>query len=72
MSTLIASKLFYTHAFEVILIIGVLFTLIGYLMGRCIWGKAEKQAAQISAHNGDLKDLISHTKQDTATNKSAL
>jgi len=49
-----ANAIFYAHGFITILIIALLFTLIGYLIGRALWGRRKLQADRMEALNSTL------------------
>lgn len=48
-------RLFYTHGFEVILIIAILFTLIGILVGWLLWRHCKEHAERIDSANTALQ-----------------
>jgi len=56
MNTLATSKWFYTHGWETLLIIGILFILIGLICGRILWKLAKNEVATIEQRNEELSD----------------
>ena len=69
MTTLATSHYFYTHGLEALIIIGILFTLIGFIVGWLAWRHCRKQAQIIENMNEELvknidfqKKLISATR----------
>lgn len=51
-----SDKIFYQHGFETILIIAILFTLIGFLIGRSLWRRCRVEAERIEALNEKLQE----------------
>lgn len=54
---------YYTFGFIVFLLIGLLFTPLGYLIGRSIWGRRRKQVANLVEINELLEEQLKATKQ---------
>jgi|GEM_PF-6584097 len=55
MSIFATKLLFYTHGFVAILIMALIFTLVGYLIGRGLWGRRRTMANRMEALNETLK-----------------
>lgn len=64
MTTLATSHMFYTHGFETLLIIAILFTIIGYFVGRCAWFHSRAQADKIESLNTDLRKRLEDLKNN--------
>ncbi len=57
---MIDKNLFFAHGLAVLFLIAILFTIIGYLIGRSLWGRRRDQADRMEALNETLK-----TKKET-------
>ncbi len=65
MNTLVASaSRFYTHGFITILIIGIIFTLIGLLVGWLAWRHCRANAERIEQANQKLETKLNSTNKD--------
>lgn len=56
MQILATSQWFYTHGFVSILLIALIFTPIGFLIGKRLWAHAKKEAARVKKANDTLKE----------------
>lgn len=56
MNTLATSRLFYTHGFQTLLLIAIIFTLVGLLVGWLTWRHCRAEAERIERMNAELND----------------
>ena len=54
---------YFTFGFIVFLIIGLVFTPLGYLIGRTIWGRRRKQVANLVEVNTLLEEQLDSAKK---------
>ena len=54
---------YFTFGFIVFLLIGLIFTPLGYLIGRTIWGRRRKQVANLVEVNTLLEEQLNSAKK---------
>ncbi len=66
-TTVATASRFYTHGFITILIIGIIFTLIGLLVGWLTWRNCRVNAERIEQANQKLETKLTLINQDLLT-----